>query len=203
MNLSFGEFRALVAKSMRGVGYSWGLTEDGSFAAKRLAEFGVSSGDMVVRLLQEVDGSLPTSFMPDKSWVSASGLVCPISLGTTLADSGGCDDLTVHNVLEPLLLVPALSESCHEGNGYVMSWAEGECYLDRETFAVQGFPSTGAVEISLRSTSALSHESRPRSPRVILDATVADQLATFAHRVYAPATDESRSGAGAGLTDND
>lgn len=203
MNLSFGEYRALVAKAMRGAGYSWGLTEDGSFAAKRLAEFGLSSGDMIVRLLHEVDGQAVAAFMPNTEWTTDAGQVCPISLGTSIADGGGCEELTVHGVLEPLLIVPAMGASCRDGLGYVMSWVGGECHFGRQTLTATGVLPVGAVEISLRSAPIPRDERQPRSTRVLLDEDIAGELACFAHRVYAPATDESRAGAGAGLSDND
>lgn len=203
MNLSFGEYRALVAKALRGGGYSWGLAEDGAFAAARLAEFGISSAEMVVKLLYRVDGHDQANLMPSDGWRSSSGELCPIALGASLADIGGCEDELFEAVNQPVLLAPILSQSCSADRGYSLRWEGGECHLDRHNVTFQGRMSDEPCDVTIGSI-APPDGPGARSARVVLASAMVGELSCFAHRTYAPATEASRlAGAGAGTHDND
>ncbi len=204
MNLSLGEFRALVAKAFRGAGYSWGLTEDASFAAMRLAQYGVDAGAVVVRLL-EVTEELPTAdLMPDPDWHCAADVMCPICVGASIADAGGCTELVLDRVVEPVLIAPFLVEVIEaDAEGYVIEWDGGRCDVTHDGLAVTGSPTwaSGPIRVTRQAAtlSELAH-----ATRVELDEATKAAIETFAHRTYAPATEASRlAGAGAGLSDND
>lgn len=205
MNLSLGEFQALVAKAFRGAGYPWGLTEDASYAARRLAQFGYPSGEIVVSLLHTVDDVEPQSLMPDNAWRSTGALLCPVCVGVSIADLGGIESVETSPVQEPELLAPLLAHTVDAANadGYVISWNGGSCSVGAAGISSTGERPDGAVAVSIvrRDVEA---ESTATSTRVDLSAPTFDSLATLAHRIYAPATEASRlGGAGAGTTDND
>jgi len=198
VNLSLGEYRALVAKAFRGAGYPWGLTEEAGFAAKRLAEFDLPSGEIVVRLLQAIDGAAISDVMPTSEWSSPDTILCPVCVGAAIADHDGSDALAVSQVLEPLLAIPFLmltlpSESSH---GYVMSWAGGACQLNAHAAQLEGNVPTGPVDVAIsRGDIALA----PTTLRARIDLALdtMTELERFARRTYAPATEASRN-AGAG-----
>jgi len=208
VNLSLAEFRALVAKAFRGAGYSWGLTEDAAFASMRLAEYGIDAGAAVVRLLTQTEGHDTSTLMPTEQWESIGDMLCPVCMGVTIADLGGCPDLSVDGLLEPLLLAPFLLSAIVAGDsseGYLVEWDGGRCEVTAAGLTHDGSPSSqgGAVTIT-----ALSKPTLP-SPiavvsRVDLNEDATEAIEAFAHRTYAPATEASRtSGAGAGLLDAD
>ncbi|NNC80427.1 MAG: DUF3726 domain-containing protein [Acidimicrobiales bacterium] len=204
MNLSLGEFQSLIAKAFRGAGYPWGLTEEAAFAARRLAEGGLPVGAMVVRLLQSVDGSAIADLMPDEQWRSSGPVLCAVCVGTSIADEADCEDLELGPTSEPIFIAPFLSATLDaDDGGYVIDWGEGRCYVTSGGIRVEGGLSVGPVAVMIRRQAALPSEDE-RFDRVEVDDVTFSALATFAHRVYAPATEASRlAGAGAGTTDND
>ncbi len=206
MNLSLDEFRALVAKAFRGAGYSWGLTEEGSFAARRLAEFGLPSGDMVVRLLRQVDGSAVADVMPDDAWVAAGGTLCPVCVGASISDLGGCADLVLGATIEPLFIAPFLAETLDAAKpeGYEVTWLTGRCMVAADSISVTGELPEAPVEVTIERFTDLDAAESQSAGRVELSNETMAALEHLAHRVYAPATEASRlAGAGAGLRDDD
>jgi hypothetical protein len=210
MNLSLGEYSALVAKAFRGVGYSWGLTEEASFSARRLAELGFPTGDMVVRLLGQVDRVSTADVMPDVRWTSPGPALCAVCLGTSIADLGGCGELSLGPTIEPLFVAPFLSRALGETRrGYLIEWDGGECAVSDDTISVSGEEPVEPCRIVIRPqenglTQPADASDLLIRQRVELSEATMAALEAFAHRVYAPATEASRiAGAGAGLTDND
>ena len=105
MNLSLGEFEALVRKAFRGAGYPWGLAEDGANAARTLAECGEPAGASVVRLLEAVRDVPLSELMPGDDWHAPSGTACPICVGACLEDVGR-PEVELGPMHEPALLLP-------------------------------------------------------------------------------------------------
>ncbi len=219
IDLSHGEFRALVAKAFRGAGYSWGLTEDAAFAAGYLAERGVAAAEFVVRLLSVVDGRPTSAGMPDRHWQGNDGPLCPICVGTSLADRGGCDELMVGPTAEPMLVAPFLmaeirarvttqpGETDGDGlvpdSGYTVSWPGGACEIAGTGLVTGGVVPVVPVTLTIVRARVEIEATAPLR-RVQLSGEQFDELERFAHRVYAPATEASRAGgAGAGTSDND
>ncbi len=209
LDLSLGEFRALVAKAGRGVGFTWGLADDLAYSAKRLAEFGAPSSTMVIRLLHRIDGVSLSRLMPDDTWQPDGDALCPICTGTSLADSYANDVETVSvdigPVIEPALLVP-LAATVLPSTEFVcsVSWDGGSYTLSAVGHEQVGALPTMPVPVTVRwgpqRSEALGHgEATPalRNHRVRLDVSVYEDLDRLAQRTYAPATDASRD-AGAG-----
>lgn len=205
IDLSLGEFGAIVAKAFRGAGYSWGLAEDASFAARRLAAHGLPSGSMASSLLSAVDGHPTTALMPTAEWTSTGDVLCPICVATSIIDLGGLDSLTLDSVVEPLFVAPILGASLARGadRGYSLAWPGGGAAVSSASISVHGEAPSGPVKLVIARSDSTAVTSEIRNRIVVGNETLA-HLEAFAHRVYAPATDASReSGAGAGLLDND
>lgn len=217
MNLSLDEYRALVAKAFRGVGYVWGLTEDASWAARRLAEVDGSSPDGVISLLEQIDSSSANAAqrMPGADWTCSADALCPVCVGTSLLDRGSSvldEPLTFGSTLTPELLAPFLAELVRHTHGIEATWDSGGCRVERGAIALFGSrtPMASSVTITKRTASERSsvHDADAQTSsnvnsRVVLQTEQVLRLEHFAHRIYAPATEESRAGAGAGTSDND
>lgn len=213
IDLSVGEFRAVVAKAFRGVGYPWGLTEDAAFAVGRVAQCGPDAGmaaaTAVLRLLAKVDGSSISSRMPGADWTTHAGPLCPICVGTALADAGVPKRIDIGPVLAPVFIAPLLGQIDAE-----VRWADGWVRVSAAGIELSGTWPSDPTAVTInplgsgagpRSGTAMTQRTgQPRAARAHVDPSVLAQLERYAHRVYAPATDQSRaSGAGAGTTDND
>ena len=202
MNLSLGEFSALVAKAFRGAGCSWGMTEEASFSARRLAEFGFPAGEIIVRLLGSISGAAPGSLMPRADWQAPSDALCAVCVGTSIGDQAGCGDLVLDPTHEPALLAPLLMEtlSPKSPTGYVLEWDGGGCEVTATAITAVGELPVGAVAVRI-SRRELDAVYPVTATRVGLDAETMAALEGFAHNIYAPATEASRN-AGAGGADD-
>lgn len=202
-DLSLGEYRALVAKAFRGAGYHWGLTEEAAHAASELAAFGARPTDGIIRLLDRVRTMSQDHVMPNHEWRSASGVLCPICVGTSIADSGRADDLDLGPTLEPILIAPFVRSILRPDEpGRRIAWRGGQVDVQVDSIVVTGPEPTDPVPVTVRSLGGgTSSGTTTRSAgRVELDRGALAALERLAHRVYAPATDESRrSGAGGDL----
>lgn len=217
MNLSLDEYRALVAKAFRGVGYPWGLTEDASWAARRLAEVDASSPAVVVALLDRLNlddtGAETLSRMPSADWTCAADALCSVCVGTALVDLG------VSAVAEPLLLGPTLAPeflapflvevlTLHPSpdHSFAIDWGSGRATVSATTIVFAGERNQVATTVTIRSNNGSEqepHNGSEANTRVILQTHQIQRLERYAQRIYAPATDASRAGAGAGTSDND
>lgn len=210
IDLSLGEYRSLVAKAFRGVGYHWGLTEEAAHAVARLAELGVAGTDRVVRLLERAAESTPSDLMPDHAWRTSGSFLCPICVGTSIADSGRATDLDIDTVAEPILLAPFLEPFARRhGVSFRVEWPTGWVEVSADSITVHGTEPAEARPVAVRQCSPTTGgdvlrdtNTRTERPgtRVVLDGSTLATLERLAHRVYAPATDESRrAGAGGDL----
>ena len=212
MNLSFDEYGALVAKAFRGAGYPWGLTEDASWAARRLAEVDETSPEVVLDLLAAQSLGKGVAGMPNADWSTNDAALCPICVGTAILDSRTAD-VTLGPVYAPELLTPFLIQLLgsdpqkSDAKFGEIRWETGGCIVSAQKISRVGSRTTiaGQVQISMRVDLPAGRRwgSDTSFGRVILETNQLEQLERLAHRIYAPATNESRSGAGAGSTDND
>lgn len=203
VNLSLGEFRALVAKAFRGAGYSWGLTEDAAFASMRLAEFGLEAGPVVARLLEATQGFVTTQLMPSETWECEGALLCPVCVGTSLVDVGECAEVSLDRVAEPILLAPFLLSLIEPGgDGFVIAWDGGRCEVGIDSITQSGSAADDLQTVVI-TRQRVNRTASTRQSRVELDMATQTAIEAFAHRTYAPATEASRrAGAGASRDDD-
>lgn len=213
--LSISELEAIVLKAFRGAGYSWGVSQEAGRAAAWLALRGLPSAASFATLLQQIEGQSPESLTPamlDGEWCRAKHPRCPVITGATLSDFGWTvgSNVIVGPVYSPMIVLPFVAScamtadvnlSVTMGDKKLIITSDGELNiggteLDEEPLASIGIADDdGGADRLLHGTTLCR-----RAP------VTESQLQTFqslAHLTYVAASDESRSGAGAGLTDND
>jgi len=207
--ISLGEFEHLVTKAFRGAGYPWGLATDAAFACRQLEAVGLPAADAAMRLLDQMDGLPTANVMPGVDWRSPSGVLCPVCSGAAACDLG--DDLfanserrTIEQVAEPLLLVALLSLSpvVTEGRSVVVQWPGGHAEVTTRSLLHNGSVPSGVLTVEITRIDDTATPMAPTQTRAFVGDSAHQALLRYAARTYAPATEESRSGAGAGLSDN-
>jgi len=209
MSFSLNEIEATAKRAARGAGYSWGQAEEAAKAARWLCAQGMDGIGALARLLELGLASDPASHRPQQAnglWQADSHL-CPISAGTFLSDRALLLDAgraEMQEVVAPALLLPFVSNAARVR----------KCTLKIEIDAIRamtdGFRLSALDRFpSMAKRVSISEDVVCDAPRKICTRTYPaqcdlDVLNDFAHRTYAPATEESRlRGAGAGLSDND
>lgn len=191
MSWSLGEVRALAIKAARGAELPWGMAEEAGFAVRWLQANGAPGAAALAAYLDWRDGR-------------CEGVhdLCPIALGTALMDAGRGVPDSLGRVRTPLLLAPFVARCAP--SGMQVEWPGARLTVS-EAGLVSEAPRAALLvdeaDCTATRTVALVNEATTRVPQ-----TEADALATltrFAARTYAPATEASRAGAGAGNSDND
>lgn len=179
MSRSLGEVASLAVKAVRGAGQPWGVAEEAGWAIRWLGRAGLPGPAALARALE-------------------AGDLSALLTGIAVADLGAVPD-PVGPVGEPLMLVPFVARLVPPGEAFLFE-ARDRAFRIWQTGAEEP---TGATWRLTGSTAAPDpmpgvHTRVPDAPDVLV------VLERFAHRTYAPATEQSRlSGAGAGLVDND
>ena len=214
-DLSVGEAQSLLLKAARGVGLSWGLAQEASFAAAWFARHGVLEFDSFAKLFSAIS----TTKLAAAPWVSIedsvrvwriddASVLCPISVGASLLDFGDPSASSFPALREPLLLLPFVDRLAKDtGQVLRLEWSNrsvttsGHGCLGWSGASVGGDePADAALQMVSRRPCAQA----TAVSRVDFSAEAFQQLSTLAHRTYVLATAESRlRGAGAGVHDND
>ncbi len=191
MSWSLGETRALAIKAARGAGMPWGMAEEAGFAVRWLQANGAPGAAALARYLEWRDGG-------------CEGVhdLCPIGLGTALMDAGRGVPEALGRVRQPLLLVPFVARCTP--SGMALRWP-GAQLIASEAGLVTDAPRETllAEEAECEAARAVAQvfDGTTRVPEG--EAAAIATLDHFAARTYAPATEASRAGAGAGTSDND
>lgn len=210
MICSLNEIEALARKAARGGGMSWGLAEETGKAVRWLSGHGFPGPQLLAGLLRQNDGRPYGDLAPQHSaglWRARRGPLCPVAAGTLICDRA--EDLKAGTALRlgevsvPLLLVPFASEAARSaGAALALRWQGVMLSLDGGAPRLQGAEAAlhaakaDTVELSLAGAQA-PEPVRPGSGRLVTAETLR-VLESFALRTYAPATEASRAGAGAG-----
>lgn len=216
MSYSLNEIEALCKKAARGAGYSWGMAEEAGKAARWLASYDLAGPEHLAALLAQNDGLPLADFAPQnlsKVLAAYSGPICPLAGGAALCDSadqlatpGGTE---MSKVMHPMLVIPfAASASVYLKRSVALYWDNVKIHISASGIRVTG--SRTDMEVSLTDALRCEVSDEPaldfQTPSYRGDVSLAawTALSAFAHRTYAPATEESRIlGAGAGVADND
>ncbi len=213
--VSLSEVDAMCRKAARGAGMSWGLAEEAGRAARALAALGQDGPGALLAAIDAMDGNV-AAHMPHvgpPEWSSPADRLCPVATGAALSDrastiaAGG--SVRLGPVLSPLLLVPFL---CMAARGVGASFR-----LVRGSHTSVATPAGPVVEdwgfLSVPILEGISVAAAAGSPGQAAKAAATGlevsvdlwrRLDRYAHRTYAPATENSRrSGAGAGTRDTD
>lgn len=210
MILSLNEVEALAKKATRGVGYPWGLAEEAAKATRWLCERGEDGCGHLAALLQQRDGTGLADWSPvinDGTWKPPESRLCPIMTGAALSDCADdlrAGDLRIEWVARPILLLPFAGMSASYLKAPIeLTWGRVVLCTDGAGLSIHGRPGELADCVTVRIGSDVL-QAAPRRTRAEVSSADFEVLNRFAHRTYAPATEESRQkGAGAGLSDND
>lgn len=213
--LTLSETETSLRKAARAVGLDWGLAEEAGKAARWLAAFGLPGAAIMFAHLERLRGADYNEFVPDcgrEPWQAAGGLLCPVITGAALADRSAQlvagKQFELGRTAYPLLLVAILGQAArHHDVAFATAWAgvQVDCFGDG--LCIQGAhddllcAETDAVHCR-RNDSAVA-EMRPSTRACEIDAAIFRRIDALAFETYVPASEASRAGAGAGLTDND
>ena len=212
MTLSLNEIEVTARKAARGAGYAWGLAEEAGKATRWLCAHGIDGCAALAGLLTRVDSADLSDRSPitdGPAWKAPGGTLCPLIAGAALSDRAyqvGGSELRLENVTLPILLAPfAALLGQQTGQTVTVAWPGTQLCTDGAriglTGALRDDPGTATVTVTAGGTIDAPNPARGRADP---DPAAWKTLNAFAHRTYAPATEESRlRGAGAGLSDND
>ena len=179
MSWSLGETSALAIKAVRGAGEPWGVAQEAGWAVRWLARAGMPGVSALARAIEANDLS-------------------DLRAGIELSDRGKVGSAISISV-DALLVLPFLSRCVPAGQAWNIETGNGSFRLWRE-----GSDPIGGVEVlAINGQVPLPDPLPGPVARVGHDEAAFAILNEFAARTYAPATEASRQGAGAGLTDND
>ncbi|MEX0317214.1 MAG: DUF3726 domain-containing protein [Ruegeria sp.] len=208
MSYSLNEMEATAKRAARGAGYSWGLAEEAGKATRWLCAHGLEGEAALARLLEQGLAN-PADHAPqtlDGDW-SGSGMLCPLTAGALVSDLAGrlqTGPIHMREVAVPIALLPFAASAARRLRSCVSVECDGlVAVTDGSDLSVpDGFPETAqhvTVRVGGSPASGCARKTRARP-----DPANWAVLNRFAHRTFAPATEESRLlGAGAGLSDND
>lgn len=212
MNWSLNELEAMSRKAARGCGLSWGLAEEAGRASRWLATHDLPAPQLLADLLTQNDGVAYTNLAPDceaEHWSAPAGRLCPLIAGAALSDrlQGLAPGAAIQlgRCAYPAFLLPALAGG--EGT-VVVAWGGVTVTVGPKGVTFDGRAEALSVQevdtVTIRRGEATQGYALPERVRCDIEPDAIEVLQRFAHRTYAPATEESRAaGAGAGLTDND
>lgn len=225
VDLSTNEAASLTKLAARGVGYSWGLCEEAALTARWLSSHDVMVMPALGSLFKFYDTQTLDKVTPQiqgNTWACTGVALCPLISGSALSDRASMlatgPDLELQNVIHPVLLVPFVAELAVQiGQRVHISWNDLIVECDgRQTrssvelieFSQRCLQQTQPVNVSLSINCEPLESSfewqAQHDTRVQLSAACMQQFKQFAHRTYAPNTEQSRQlGAGAGDSDND
>ncbi|MGJ5620155.1 DUF3726 domain-containing protein [Sulfitobacter sp. MF3-043] len=214
MTFSLNEIEALSKRAARGSGLSWGLAEEAAKGTRWLASFDLPGPQLLANLLELNDRRAEIDVSPmslEGVWKAPAGRMSPLISGASLSDCAGrllaLGQIQLQSVSYPLLVVPFLGGAALRLKTPVsVAWDGVRLTTDGHQLCTEGQDGLSSDHTLLMTVSAPAVMQGPKEP--VIRAQVSSEcwatLSRFAHRTFAPATDESRArGAGAGLTDND
>ncbi len=213
--LTLAEAESYLRKAAQAVGLDWGIAEEAGKAARWLAAFGLPGPQIMLAHLSTLEGRDYRDFIPDcaaEPWQAAGGMLCPVITGAALADRSarmlGGHEFHLGKTAYPLLLAATVGQAarCHKAV-FTTSWAGVRLSCFENGLSIEG----NRDDLLLAQVDAVScgeddletPQQLPSTLAYEIDEAVFKQIDRLAFRTYAPATEASRAGAGAGLTDND
>lgn len=212
---SLTEIETHCRKAARGSGLSWGLAEEAGKIARYLASHKIDGPKLLANYIIWRKCGVDADSIPHSdgdNWQTTSNEMCPIIAGSILSDRAELIEqvarTTFSNVAWPALMIPQLVRAAEAtGKPMVLEWDDFRATASSTGIRFDGqnimASSTQSVSCGGYAEEANGVE-QPATIGFKVENSDWDELATSAHRTYAPASEESRrSGAGSGLTDND
>ncbi|KIC12182.1 hypothetical protein RA19_02745 [Leisingera sp. ANG-M1] len=209
MSFSLNEVEATAKRAARGAGYDWGLAEEASKATRWLCAQGLDGAAVLAGLLEGGFAANLPAHVPQNlsgSW-QADALLCPLATGAALSDCAmrlQQAPQAMGPIAQPAFILPFAALAARRLGACVTIEGEGfQAVTDGSVLQVEGTLPDTAASLTIRAEGSLP-ASAPLATRAEPEEAGWAVLNRFAHKTYAPATEESRLlGAGAGLSDND
>lgn len=203
--LSDNEVESLCLKAARGAGLDWGMAEEAGQAARWLAAHGIDGPAALLRHLTAAMGR-PASKPKSVAVLEPVGAdpLCPIHLGAMVSDLGQMDrGMAAGPVAEPILLVPFLARAAGSGRSTELVWDGGRIVICAHGASgdIDALTQTQVAHLRIGTFAALP-VTQPQGRLSLAPATL-DGLGAMAMQTTVPATEQSRSDAGAKIDDND
>ncbi|KIC23030.1 MULTISPECIES: DUF3726 domain-containing protein [unclassified Leisingera] len=209
MSYALNEVEATAKRAARGAGYDWGLAEEAAKATRWLCAQGLDGSDVLAGLLEagyavDLSAHVPQGLQAE--WQAAAPL-CPLVTGAALSDCAArlqAAPLAIGPVSQPAMILPFAAMAARRLAVCVTVEGEGfQAVTDGTGLQCEGTLPNEAARLTIRAAGSLSNP-YPTCTRAEPEEAAWAVLNRFAHKTYAPATEESRRlGAGAGLSDND
>ncbi len=213
--LTLAEAESYLRKAAQAVGLDWGIAEEAGKAARWLAAFDLPGPQIMFAHLTALEGRDYREWIPDcaaEPWQAAGGLLCPVITGAALADRSARmlsgHEFHLGKTAYPLLLAATVGQAarCHKAV-FTTSWAGLRLSCFENGLSIEGNRDDLLLAqvdaVSCREDDLETPQQLPSTLAYEIDEAVFKQIDQLAFRTYAPATEASRAGAGAGLTDND
>jgi len=196
MNWSFSEIRALSLKAARGSGLEWGQAEEVAHSILWLQERNINGVAALSDYLEWRSNDAKFDLKAD-----------PLILGSIIRDLNSWAGYFPRSIIQPILLLPAIAVTLGDNECVQCTWSNNEILLQKDALLIncmsmqQGIkPIAFDLKYIDQTLEANELLSRVHSD----DQTHFRTLEQFAHKTYAPATEDSRNaGAGAGNDGND
>lgn len=213
--ITLAEIESYLRKAARARGLDWGIAEEAGKAARWLGAFNLPGPETLFEHLQQLGGDEYDQFIPDCSldpWQAPGGLLCPIITGAALADRSA-QMLDGHGfrlaaTAYPLLLAATVGQAarCHR-RVFTTAWAGVRVSCFENGLSIAGkrddLMLSRVESVTCRLDDLQQPQQLPSTLAYAIDPDVFKRIDRLAFQTYAPATEASRAGAGAGLTDND
>ncbi|MBY6057778.1 DUF3726 domain-containing protein [Leisingera daeponensis] len=209
MSYALNEVEATAKRAARGAGYDWGLAEEAAKAARWLCAQGLDGAAVLAGVLDAgFAAGLPAHVPQDLQgdWLAQAPL-CPLASGAALSDCAARllqAPLKAGPVFRPAMILPFAAMAARQIGVCVTVEGEGfQAVTDGIGLRCEGALPDTAAQLTIRAAGSLA-SANPNCTRAEPEEAAWAVLNRFAHKTYAPATEESRRlGAGAGLSDND
>lgn len=216
IKVTLAEVESYVRKASQATGLGWGFAEEAGKAARWLAAFDLPGPEIALAHLQQLDGKDYKKYFPaniDARWRANGDYLCPIVSGAALADRAGQlltgMEFNLGEIAYPLLLVATIGQAarCHK-TSFTVSWGEIRVNCYENGIRIEG--NRDDLLLARANSANCRHNSTDNMPQQLpstlaysVEPGIWSAIDKLAFKTYAPATAESRAGAGAGLTDND
>jgi hypothetical protein len=215
LKYTLAEIEVYVRKAAQATGLGWGLAEEAGKAARWLAAFDLPGPEIMLAHLQQLEGKAHKDFFPPNTndvWQARGDYLCPVVCGAALADRANQilagKEFKLGKIAYPILLVATVGQAarCHQ-TVFTTNWAGVSLSCHENGISIEGNREDLLMPVADSATCRQSSDRKPQQlPSTMaytIDAYIWRAIDALAFKTYAPATAESRAGAGAGLTDND
>ena len=212
---TLSEIESYVRKAAQATGLGWGLAEEAGKAARWLAAFDLPGVEIMLAHLQQLNGKDYGEYTParvDDVWHAQGAYLCPLITGAALADRSGQmltgTEFRLGPVSYPILLAAMIGQAArYHRTTFTTSWAGASISCYENGISIEGNSDDLLVaeveSVKCLQTKGTRPQSLPSTLACDIDGDAWLAIDKLAFTTYAPATAESRAGAGAGLTDND